>query len=77
MIELDNLFGLESVLREFFPLFPKFGDTWRYVSIGGGVLSLFVKFSRRRSKKNKFVKFPIVGEKNQENVDDLKIAGAK
>ena len=40
--------------ERFFHIFHKFGNNWRYVSIFGGVLSLFVKFSR--SKKIKFVK---------------------
>ena len=31
----------------FFQIFPKFGNNRKYVSIYGGVLSLFVKFSRR------------------------------
>ena len=40
----------------FFLKIPLFGNNWRYVSIYGGVLSLFVKFSR--SKNIKFVNIP-------------------
>ena len=47
--------------ERFLPIFSKFGNNWRYVSIYGGVLSLFVKFSR--SKNFKFVKFHILEEK--------------
>ena len=39
----------------FFPEFPRFDNNWRYVSKYGGVLSLFVKFSR--SKKIRKVKY--------------------
>ena len=52
---------IHSYRRAFFPYFPKFGNNGRYVSIYGGVLSLFVKFSR--SKKIKSVKFHIFGKK--------------
>ena len=58
-----------SYRRAFFPKFPKFGNNWTYVSIYGGVLSLFVKFSK--SKNIKFVTIPIFGKKkNQENTED-------
>ena len=40
-----------SYRRACFPLFPKFGNTWRYVSIYGGALSLFVKFPRRKANQ--------------------------
>ena len=43
---LEIGFKVHAYRRAFFPLFPKFGNSWRYVSIYGGVLSLFVKFSR-------------------------------
>ena len=46
------------------PKFPKFEYNWRYVSIYGGVPSLFVKFSRR-SKNIKFVNTSIFGKKNR------------
>ena len=53
---------LGSFLSEsVFSIISKFENNWRYVSIYGGVLSLFVKFSR--SKKIKFVKFHIFGKK--------------
>ena len=54
--------------ERFFHNFPKFGNNWRYVSTYGGVLSLFVKFSR--TKNIKFVNIPIFGKKNQENMED-------
>ena len=50
-----------SYRRAFFPNFSKFGNNWRYVSMYGGVLSLFVKFSG--SKNIKFVNIPIFGKK--------------
>ena len=50
-----------SYRRAFFPKFPKFGNNWRYVSIYGGVLPPFVKFSRR-IKNIKFVNIPILGK---------------
>ena len=40
-----------------------FGNMWRYVSIYGGLLSLFVKFSR--SIKIKVIKLHIFGKKNR------------
>ena len=43
---------------------------WRYVSISGGVLSLFVKFSRKEARKIKFVKFH-VGKKLSDKNDPL------
>ena len=55
---------VHSYRRAFFPKFPKFGNNrriFRYVSIHGGVLSLFVKFSR--TKNTKFVNIPIFGKK--------------
>ena len=52
-----------------FPKIPKLGINWRYVSIYGGVLSLFVNFSRR-IKNIKFVNIPIFGKKIQENMED-------
>ena len=61
-----------SYRRACFPYFPKFGSHWRYVSIFGGVLSLFVKLSR--SKKIKFVKFRTFGKKIQENMEGWNIA---
>ena len=54
--------------RAFFPYFPKFGYNWRYVSIYGGVLSPFVKFSR--SIKINLVKFHTFWKKNQGNMKD-------
>ena len=45
-----------------------FGNMWRYVSIYGGLLSLFVKFSR--SIKIKVIKLHIFGKKKQENMED-------
>ena len=47
--------------ERFFHNFQKFGNNWRYASIYGGVLSLFVKFSTR--KKIKFVEFHTFGKK--------------
>ena len=43
---------LGSFLSEsaFLPCFPKFGNNWRYVSIYGGVLSLFVKFFKSKNQ---------------------------
>ena len=48
-----------------FPNFPKFGNNRRYVSIYGGVLSRFVKFSRTKNYINKFVNIPIFGKKQE------------
>ena len=47
----------------FFPDFLKFGSNWRYVSIYGGVLSLYVEIFS--SNKNKYVKFHVFGKKNR------------
>ena len=55
-----------SYRRAFFPNFPKFGNNWRWVSTYGGVLSLFVKFSR--SKNIKFVNIPIFGKKKNRKI---------
>ena len=44
------------------------------VSIYGGVLSRFVKFSKKKSKKIKFVKFhTFIWKKNQENWKNEKL----
>ena len=61
--DLGKAFSLKahSYRRAFFPNFPQFGNNWRYLSIYGGVLSLFVKISR--SKNFKFVNIPIFGKK--------------
>ena len=66
----DHSSQARSYRRVFFPLFPKFGNTSRYiyiyiyVSICGGLLPLLVKFSRR-SKNMKFVKFHIIYMENK------------
>ena len=59
-----------SYRKAFFAWFPKFGNNLRYVSIDGGVLSLFVMFSRR--KKTKFVKFHAFGKKKEGKNERLK-----
>ena len=64
-----------SYRRAFFPKIPKFGNNWRYVSIYGGILSLFVKFCR--SKNLKFVTIPILKKRKQENMEDWRIARKK
>ena len=51
--------------ERFFQNFQSLEKNWTYVSIYGGVLSLFVKFSK--SKNIKFVNIPIFGKKPQEN----------
>ena len=59
---LDNV-PIRFILigERFFQFFLLFGNNWRYVSIYGGVLSLFMKFSR--TKNIKFVNIPINGKK--------------
>ena len=69
-------FKAHSYRRAFFQIFPKFGNNGKYVSIYGGVLSLFVRFSKR-SRNIKFVNIPIFGKKKQENREDWKIARQK
>ena len=61
--------------RAFFPKNSKFGNNWRYVSIYGGVLPLFVKFSR--PKNIKFVNIPIFGKKKSGKYGRLKNCAKK
>ena len=56
-----------SYRRACFPKFQTFGNNWAYVSICGGVLPLFVKFSR--SKNIKVANIPIFGKTKQENME--------
>ena len=51
------------LIGERFPQNFRFGNNWRYESIYGGVLSLFMNFSR--SKNIKFVNIPIFGKKRK------------
>ena len=65
-----RLILIGELFSPFFPFFPKCGNNRRYVSIYGGVLSLFVKFSR--SKKIKFVQFHIyIWKTNQGNMEEI------
>ena len=59
----------------FFPDFLKFGSNWRYVSIYGGVLSLYVEIFS--SNKNKFVKFHVFGKKKTGRSGRLKNCAKK
>ena len=54
---------VHSYRRAFFPKFPKFGNSRSGASIYGGVLSLFVKFSR--TKNIELVNIPIFGKKSR------------
>ena len=64
-----------SYRRVFFPEFPKFENIGRYVSRYGGVLSLFVKFSRR--KKIRSVNFHVFGKKKSGTCGRLKSCAKK
>ena len=58
---------VHSYRRAFSLSFSKFGNNWRYVSTYGGVLPLFVKFSRTKN----FVNIPIfIWKNNQETMED-------
>ena len=77
LLLLPRVEALRLILigERFFPNFPKCGNNWRYVSIYGGVLSLFVKFSR--SKNIKFVTIPIFGKKTPGKYGRLKNCAKK